>query len=181
MNIYQNCKLMKHLKYLDGKRTCLFPAGQLYCAAELNCGYVHCFVNTAGPSSSPLPQDVGSEIRRYQSADVSFQFDGTQEIVQELQAALLMVQLVVDPWTCPLQKSWLKAVLRKSNIFTHRRYQNILMIYLEPSLSHYTSATFPLRRMKLQPNKKKKTGQTQSQLEFSWKKANWIGSKLWKA
>lgn len=179
MNIYQNCKLMKHLKYLDGKRTSLFPAGQLYCAAELNCGYVHCFVNTAGPSSSPLPQDVGSEIRRYQSADVSSQFDGTQEIVQELQAALLMVQLVVDPWTCPLQKRcWSKALLRKSNIFTHRRYQNILMIYLEPSLSHFTSATFPLRWIKLllklllcSSRPKKPRGQTQIQL-FLKKKLN---------
>ncbi len=92
MNIYHDCELMKHL-YLDSQRTSLFPVGQLYCAAELNCEYVHCSVNTAGPSSSPLPQDAGSEIQRYQSADASSQFDGTQEIVPELQAALLMVQL----------------------------------------------------------------------------------------
>lgn len=95
INIYQNCNLMK--LYLDSKRTSLLPAGQLYCAAELNCMCVHCFVNTTGPSSSPLPRDVGSEIRRYQSADVSSQFDGTLEFVPELQAALLMVLMAVDP------------------------------------------------------------------------------------
>ncbi len=97
MNIYHDCELMKHL-YLDSQRTSLFPVGQLYCAAELNCEYVHCSVNTAGPSSSPLPQDAGSEIQRYQSADASSQFDGTQEIVPELQAALLMVQLEEMYW-----------------------------------------------------------------------------------
>ncbi len=93
MNIYHDCKLMKHLEYLDSQRTSLFPAGQLYCAAELNCEYVHCSVNTAGSSSSPLPQDAGSEIQSYQSADASSQFVGTQEIVPERQAALLLVQL----------------------------------------------------------------------------------------